>query len=194
MLDPADQARLFYLALLGLAALVGVFARYRGRLAQGVQHAAIWGLIFAGIVIAYGFRGQLAEGLFGAPPEIVTATSVALARGADGHFHATAEVNGRAVRFLVDTGATLVVLSRRDAERAGIDPDRLLYVHPAETANGRVMNAAVTLERLRLGPFEDRDVPAMVAGGELGVSLLGMSWLSRLARLRVEGDRMVLER
>ncbi len=192
-MDGIGDARLFY--LLALLALVagGVFATYRGRLATGLQHALIWGLIFAGVVIAYGFRDVLSAQLFNTPTAVGD-SAVVLRRGGDGHFHATLGVNGRDVSFLVDTGATQIVLSRRDAARVGFDPARLSFTQPARTANGTVFSAPVTLDRLTLGPFEDRGVPASVNGGELPVSLLGIRYLDRFARWRVEGDRMFLER
>jgi aspartyl protease family protein len=158
----------------------------------GLQHAAIWGLIFVGAVIAYGFRDTLQTQLLGAPQTVEG--GVVLTRRGDGHFHARAEVNGRPVEFLVDTGATALVLSRQDARRVGIDDAGLIFSVPSRTANGVVRSAPVTLDSLRLGPFEDRAVAAMVNGGDLGVSLMGMSYLDRFARVTVEGDRMRLER
>jgi aspartyl protease family protein len=194
-LDPGAQARLFYLAILGMAFLTAGFAYYRGRLGAALQHAAIWGLIFAGLIIAYGFSDVLRRELGGArEATLIAEDAIALRRGADGHFHAPLEVNGRRIDALVDTGATAFVLSRRDAERAGIDTERLVYSRPAISANGVVYSAPVTLDRVALGPFEDRNVPAMVSGGETDFTLLGMRYLDRFRRLTVEGDRLVLER
>jgi aspartyl protease family protein len=193
-LDPVSQARFFYLAILLLALAASLVAAYRGRLSQGLQHAAIWALIFAGVVIAYGFRGQLAGELTPAGAMTVTGERIALRRGPDGHFSATLDVNGAPVRFLVDTGATSLVLTRRDAERAGIDPAGLIYGVPTMTANGPVFSAPARIDELRFGPFSDRDVDAMVSGGELTVSLLGMGYLDRFRSLTIEGDRMLLDR
>ena len=194
MLDTGDQARLFYLLLLGLAILAGVFARYRGRMQQGLQHAAIWVLIFLGLMIAYGFRDTLSIAAFSPDTAVLDDRTVALQRGEDGHFHATLAIDGERIRFLVDTGATQMVLSQQDARRLGIDPSRLVFSVPSMTANGRVYSAPVTLREVRLGPFTDRDVPAMVNGGALSTSLLGMRYLDRFARVSVLGDRMLLER
>jgi aspartyl protease family protein len=193
-LDPQSQARLFYLLLLGMALLAGLFVRYRGRLGEGIQHAGVWVLIFLGVVIAYGFRDQLRDELAPAMMTEIDAQTIALRRQADGHFHATLEINGRDVEFLVDTGATHMVLSQRDARRVGLDPDRLVFSQPTMTANGRVFSAPVNLDRVVFGPFEDRNVSATVNGGALDVSLLGMRYLDRFRRVSVEGDRMVLER
>lgn len=189
-----DAARLFYLSLLLLLVLSGVVAGYRHRIGQGLQAAAIWTLIFLGAVIAYGFRDTLQTQLIGGAETVVTEEGVVLRRGGDGHFHARAEVNGETVDFLVDTGASSLVLSREDARRVGLDPSRLVFSQPAQTANGVVFSAPATLDSLRLGPFEDRNVAATVNGGALGVSLMGMSYLRRFARVTVEGDRMLLER
>jgi aspartyl protease family protein len=193
-LDPVSQARFFYLAILLLALAASVVAAYRGRMGQGLQHAAIWALIFAGVVIAYGFRGQLAGELTPVGAMTVSGERIALRRGPDGHFAATLDVNGVPVRFLVDTGATSLVLTRRDAERAGIDPAGLIYSVPTMTANGPVFSAPAQIRELRFGPHVDRDVAAMVSGGELAVSLLGMSYLDRFRTLTIEGDRMLLDR
>ena len=192
--DPHDQARLFYLALLGLAIAAGLVHRYRGRLGTALQHLAIWGLIILGLVLAYGFKDQLASQLFPDRAQPAGAGAVALRRADDGHFYARLAIEGTELRFLVDTGATSVVLSRTDAARIGLDVDALDYIVPASTANGTVMGAPVTLGRVALGGIVDRDVRALVNGGRMRTSLLGMSYLGRFRRLRVEGDRLVLER
>jgi aspartyl protease family protein len=193
-LDPGSQARLFYLLILGLALLSAVFARYRGRLGTGLQHAGIWGLLFLGVMIAYTFGDQLREAAAPRDTVVLDGHRVALRRGEDGHFHATLRINGETVRFLVDTGATQMVLSQADARRVGLDPAQLVFSQPTVTANGRVFSAPVTLAEVVLGPFTDRDVSAMVNGGSLGTSLLGMRYLDRFARVSVEDGQMVLER
>ncbi len=188
------DARVFYLSLLGLMLAVGVFAFYRGRMGRAIQHAMIWLLIFAGLVIAYRFNEQLSGGLRPQAMEVIDSASVLLRRGADGHFHAELAVNGRDIRFLVDTGATAMVLSKQDAARAGLDLGALNFTIPSSTANGVVYGAPVRLDEVRLGPFVDRGVPAMVNGGDMRSSLLGMRYLDRFARISVEGERMLLQR
>ena len=193
-LDTHSQARLFYLLILGLVLLSAVFARYRGQLGTGLQHVAIWVLVFIGVMIAYTFSDQLRQAVDPTRTVVIDGRRVALARGEDGHFHATLRINGRDVRFLVDTGATQIVLSQSDARRIGLDPARLVFSSPAITANGTIFSAPVMLDEVALGPFIDRDVAATVNGGPLPASLLGMRYLDRFARVAVEGDRMVLER
>lgn len=195
MLDaPDDNARLAYLAILGAAILASVYYHYRHRMGRALRDAAIWLLIILGFVTLYGFKDQLAGGLFPSQAISVGGDSVALRRGRDGHFAAEVLVNGVPVEFLVDTGATSIVLTRRDAARIGLDPDHLRYSQQAQTANGPVSSAPVRLDAMRLGPFTDHDVRAMVNGGELFSSLLGMDYLNRFRRYSVEGDTLTLTR
>jgi aspartyl protease family protein len=190
--NPDDVARLFYLLLL-LMGLMGFFAvGGRRRLGATAQQAVIWALIFAMAIIAYGFRDTLMAGLFPSSAVQVSAGAIELRRARDGHFHATLEVNGRPVRFIVDTGASDVVLSRADAARVGIDVDALAFTGRAMTANGPVATAPVRLGRVALGGLAVEGVPASVNAGALDGSLLGMAFLDRFARIEIEGDRMRL--
>ena len=96
-----------------------------------------------------------------------------------GHVLLTASVNGAAVRFIVDTGATVVALSLRDAQAAGIGPGELHFNQAVATANGRVRAAALKLREIRLEQLSVYDVPAVIIE-QLDTSLLGMSFLTRL--------------
>lgn len=193
-LDPDTQARVFYLVLLGAFILVAVFSHYRGRMGQAVQHAAIWGLIFVGVVLAIGFKDQLTGQLYVDHAVPVGEGALAFRRAPDGHFYIAAEVNGQPVRFMVDTGATNLVLAAADARAAGIDPARLQFIQPTYTANGRVMSAPVRLDTVALGGETDRDVPASISGGDLDQSLLGMRYLERWRSVRIEDDVLYLAR
>lgn len=116
--------------------------------------------------------------------------TVTLERSADSHFYADALVNGTSVRFMVDTGATSVVLTKADAQRVGLAGGE--YSGRARTAGGIVRVMPVTIERLGLGPVSTEHVPAVVAEEGLEISLLGQSYLSRVGSVGIEGDRMVL--
>ena len=120
--------------------------------------------------------------------------SIELRRASDGHFHAEALVNGVPVRFLVDTGASELVLSRRGRGARRHRPGELAFVGRARTANGTVATAPVRLGRVEFGGYSTRGVPASVGGGALDVSLLGMSYLDRFAAIEIAGDRMTLRR
>jgi aspartyl protease family protein len=109
-----------------------------------------------------------------------------------GHFVLEAAVNGTPVRFLVDTGASAVVLAPDDARRVGFQPQSLDFSQRFNTANGVVRAAPVSLREVRLGQLAVYDLPASVNEAPLGVSLLGMTFLKRLRGYEVEDDRLVL--
>lgn len=112
-----------------------------------------------------------------------------LRRGPDGHFYAEAQVNGTTIRFLIDTGASVVVLTRRDAQRAGIQlPSERAT---AMGAGGPIEVIPVTLDRVAVGGIEARGVRAAIAD-ETPVSLLGQSYLQRVGSVEIRGDTMVL--
>jgi aspartyl protease family protein len=112
-----------------------------------------------------------------------------LRRGPDGHFYADAQVNGTTIHFLIDTGASVVVLSRDDAQRAGIQlpSERSM----AMGVGGPIQVIPVTLDRIALGGIEARGVQAAVAD-DLPVSLLGQSYLQRVGSVEIRGDTMAL--
>jgi aspartyl protease family protein len=120
------------------------------------------------------------------------ADSIVLAQGADGHFAALGSINGRSVRFLVDTGASVVAISRADAERIGLDWRR---GKPglSRTANGLVPVHGVVLDAVRLGGVELLNVAAVVVPADMPAVLLGNSFLSRFSMQR-NGDVMRLQR
>jgi aspartyl protease family protein len=112
--------------------------------------------------------------------------------GPHGHFSLTARVDGVPVDFLIDTGASAVVLSPDDARRIGLLPGRLRFTRRVATANGIVRAAPVTLRELRIGQLALWGLEAFVIEAPMPVSLLGTSFLARLASWSVEGGRLHL--
>lgn len=102
-------------------------------------------------------------------------------RAADGHYWAEANIDGRAVRVLVDTGASVVALTRDDALRLGLKLTSADFNRSVQTASGPARAAAVTLTSVAVAGAEVRDVQALVVEQGLGQSLLGMSYLGRLS-------------
>ena len=187
-----DLPRLIYLVLL-LAVVGGYFlVENRKRLGRTAQQAAIWGLIFLGAVAAAGLWSDIRRNTL--PGIAVTGEGrIEVAVADDGHFYLGAKVNGVDVLFVVDTGASDIVLSARDARRAGFDPAALNYFGRAMTANGPVATAPVRIATLQLGDFTDTAVSAVVNSGEMDRSLLGMSYLGRFEMV-LSGSSLVLRR
>jgi aspartyl protease family protein len=118
---------------------------------------------------------------------------VVLERAGDGHFYAQGSANGADLRFLVDTGASVVALSEGDAAKLG------LYWNPGELSNigrgvnGEVMGKAVMLDTLQVGSLVAHDVQAVIIPDGLDVSLLGQSFLSRIGTVSIADNRMTLK-
>ena len=119
---------------------------------------------------------------------------VELKAEAHGHYYASAEVNGRPIDVLVDSGASIVALTYEDAYRAGLSVRDSDYTHRVNTANGPARVAPVTLDRVSIGDITVRNVPAAVSEpGKLGTSLLGMSFLGRLQQIDIRSGVLVLK-
>jgi len=115
-----------------------------------------------------------------------------IVKAADGHFWAEAKVDGRAVRFLVDTGATAVALSQTDAKRLGLDTKSLDYSYKVMTASGETRAASVKLASISVAGAQVRDVEALVVEKGLETSLLGMTYLGRLSSFQATPRALVL--
>ncbi|MDP1650427.1 MAG: TIGR02281 family clan AA aspartic protease [Rubrivivax sp.] len=127
----------------------------------------------------------------GATPVPAGGREIVITAGPGGHFTAGGSINGRAARFMVDTGATMVSIGRDDAQRLGLDlKDARSSV--TQTANGPVTVQSLTLGSLRVGEVELSNVHAIVLPAALPYVLLGNSWLGRF-QMRRENDVMRLE-
>jgi aspartyl protease family protein len=113
-------------------------------------------------------------------------------RSGDGHFYATAEVNGRPVRFLVDTGASTIALTMADAQSVGLNVDPSEFTVVGRGASGEVTGKAITLDSVSIDGKSANNVRAAILADGLEVSLLGQSYLSKLAQVKIEGDQLEL--
>ncbi len=168
------------------------------------RQLVIWSVIILTLMVAYLFRydaqdiaSRITGGLVpGSPISRVGDNGrqqVTLIRSNFGHFEVSASINGKPVRFLIDTGASSVVLSYEDAINIGINPDRLSFTVPVSTANGRAMAATARIDVMAIGSISRSDKNVLVsAPGALSGNLLGMSFLGTLSSYEVRGDRMIL--
>ncbi|WOB79734.1 TIGR02281 family clan AA aspartic protease [Brevundimonas nasdae] len=108
-------------------------------------------------------------------------TDAQVVKGADGHYWAEANIDGKAVRVLVDTGASVVALTRADALRLGVDPEPKAFTGKVQTASGVVRAAPVQLKTISVAGARVDRVEALVVEQGLEYSLLGMSYLGRLS-------------
>ncbi|TLP64461.1 TIGR02281 family clan AA aspartic protease [Parasedimentitalea maritima] len=189
-----DYGRIIYLVLLLAAVGSWVFVQNRQSLGKTVQQLAIWAFIFLGVIAGYGLWGDIRNTVRPQQSVINSTGQVEVPRSADGHYYLTLDINTVPITFLIDTGATDVVLNARDARRAGIDPDTLNYLGRANTANGEVRTASVWLDSISLGNITDSNVRVWVNQGELDQSLLGMAYLQRWSSIEIRNGALLLTR
>ena len=200
----ATPRRLVGLFALLLFVAVGARGLLFGRASEATRNVVVWLAISGALLAGYAYRAELQDvghrvtlGLVpGSSVTRLTADGTArvqIGRDRAGHFSVEGDVEGTAVRFLVDTGATVIALSASDAQRIGFEESELRYSQPIMTANGRAFAAPVLLERVSVGGIERRDVQASVAApGALAQSLLGMNFVGTLSSFEIRGDRLIL--
>ncbi|WP_170393737.1 retropepsin-like aspartic protease family protein [Ruegeria arenilitoris] len=193
-MDGDSIGRLVYLAVLGAAVVAWFVSQNRQSLNKTMQQAMAWVFIFVGAIAVVGLWEDIRSTVSPAPQMTVTGETIAVPRARDGHYYLPVVVNGEPITFLVDTGASQIVLSDQDARRIGIDPDQLNYLGRASTANGEVRTAPVRLDSLELGPITDHNVSAWVNEGDLRQSLLGMDYLHRFSNIQFADGRLILSR
>jgi aspartyl protease family protein len=193
-----DEVSFVQYGLIGTVLLMSLAGSRRSLLGMA-GHLAVWAAIVLAIVALYGYRYELREVGERVMAELVPTRggeiqggAMVFTRSADRQFWIDATVDGVQVRFLVDTGASTVVLNRSDATRLGFRPGNLAFTQDFQTANGRTRGAPVTLKEIRIGTIRFDNVAASVNEGELDHSLLGMRVLERLSSLEIRKDRLII--
>jgi aspartyl protease family protein len=187
------------LGILLAAFLFILFTMRRVRLSHALRTFAIWLAIGVVLVALYAYRGPLESAAREVASVLIPGITISrgetvvVHRAFGGHFLLNGEVDGAAVQFLFDTGASTVVLAADDAARAGFNPAALDYRLPVMTASGMTRVAPVRLAEVAVGDITLRGVRAAVAKeGDLDQSLLGMTFLNRLTGYEVRRDRLIL--
>jgi aspartyl protease family protein len=166
-------------------------------------------LFAAAVLVVGGYIARFADKAMNDTPRAAAVQSAAQSRDPEptrsghsmvldsdrqGHFRVDARIDGRRLGFMVDTGASLVVLRETDAAEIGIRPMPVDYTATVSTANGKVKAAPAKLSRVEIGDIAVFDVTALVLPDEvLAQNLLGVSFLSKLRRYEYANGRMVLE-
>ena len=188
-----EYGRLIYLVLLG-SVIAGYFlVANRDRLGEAARGAVLWVFIFLGVAVTYGLWNDISQTILPRQSVSLSEGRIEAPRHNDGHFYLTLTLDGTPVEFVVDTGATDVVLTKQDAVRIGIDVENLAYTGRASTANGEVRTARARIEDVAIGAFEDSAMRVWVNEGEMDTSLLGMSYLQRFETVQISGNKLVLQ-
>ncbi len=167
-----------------------------------VKYLAIWFALLIALIYAYSFRDDLNTAYLRIKGELLPTVpqsegdgTVTLRRNIDGHFATRVMVNGDPVTFLLDTGASSVVLPLEVATNLGYTPSDLSFIVQVGTANGVAVAAPIRIDRMEVGDIALRNVEALVLErGRLSQPLLGMSFLNRLSGFDVSGNTLTLRR
>lgn len=189
-----DTASFIYLSLLlGAIAFYYVIANRR-HLSKMIRHAVLWALIFIGVLAGVGLWEDVHPRLI-TPAQITHGDGVIeVPKDRRGQFNVVAKANGVNVEFLIDTGASNVVLSMEDAKSIGVDIESLTFLGSAQTANGEVRIAPTYIDTFNLGGVQDDGLKVYVTDGDLFGSLLGMDYLRRFEKIEIARDTLVLTR
>lgn len=200
-----DGPRLGYVLLL-LVLVVSSLALRRTQIGFALKSLLAWAAIGLVIVVGYSYRAELKAVWYRVAGELDTSRptpvetrgdqraddrdsgrdgsrsedrALAIRQSSDGHYYVNVRVNGSDARLLVDTGATLTVLSKYQAERAGIFPPPSEYTANVRTASGIAKAAPVRLNTLEIGDARLQNVRALVMDTPANTSVLGIDTLQQ---------------
>ena len=165
---------------------------------QAIKYAVFWLAVGGGIFVAYAFRDEETIILNRLLGELIPSLAQSsgkteiLRKRKDGHFSVNALVDGERIRFLIDTGASDIVLSPFDAKRLGLDLVKLKYSKSYNTANGIVKGALIKLSQITIGRINVKNISATVNGVDMEKSLLGMRFLNKLSGFEISGNSLIL--
>jgi len=198
-LNKSDLQNAVYLGLILMVMLAGLFSRSDVSFRKIFKYLAIWSVIGFISVALYAYRHEFTDfknRILGeinpSSAQITKSGELIISLSRDGHFYLDVMVNGVPMRFMIDTGASDIVLSLEEARRIGINPKKLIFNRPYQTANGMSFGANITLDEIEVGNTKFNNVSASVNNADMGTSLLGMSFLRRFKKYEFYRDRLIL--
>lgn len=185
-------------AVLALVSSSLLFVR-QFKIRETIRNVLLWVGVAGVLLIGFSFQEELfalgrrlrAEIVPGYPTQ-TAANEMVVSASEGGGFHVYGAINGLPIRFLVDTGASSIVLSPADAKKLGLDLTALKFDRPYETANGIGYGASAQVEELTVGHIHLKDVPVSINGAPMSSSLLGMTFLNRMKSFSITGRKLVL--
>lgn len=186
-----DMGAIAQLMLVGTMISGSVLFSYRNNLGKAFHHILIWlTLGFACIVLYTGKNAILATLIPGYAQH--SGETLTLRAATDGHFYMNANVNGKPVRFMIDTGASTLFIPLSTAKRLGLPTDHLAFTQQFQTANGQTYGAPATLDSVDIGGHVFTQVSAYIAQAESGTPLMGIRFLNRAKSLEIREDELII--
>jgi aspartyl protease family protein len=192
-----DMGSLIYMVVLLMLVTSSLLA-HRLPIAQMARMLLSWLLIFAAVFLVFSYRVEFARvwdrvsANLSPRPSVSSDGSVHIPKSPDGHFWVTASVNGKPVRFMVDSGATVTSMSAQTAQMAGIDLNAIGFPALVQTANGTIEMRRARISTFAVETIQREDMAVLVSDALGDTNLLGMNFLSSLNGWRIEGEEMIL--
>ena len=194
-----DLQQIIYLIILISVMIIGISSRREMTLKKIVKYSLIWlGVAFI-FVALYAYRFEFSDFKNRISGEINPTSAQLNQQGQlvinisdDSHFYVKLLINKIPILFMIDTGASDIMLSINDANKIGINTRNLIFNRPYQTANGRSFGASIKLKEVEISGVKFKDIYASVNQGDMGVALLGMSFLRRFSKYEFFQDRLVL--
>jgi aspartyl protease family protein len=194
-----DLQQIIYLIILISVMIIGILSRREMTLKKIIKYSLIWlGVAFV-FVALYAYRFEFGDFKNRISGEINPTSAQLNQQGQlvvnisdDSHFYVKLLINKVPILFMIDTGASDIMLSISDAKKIGINTNNLIFNRPYQTANGRSFGASIKLKEVEISGIKFKDIYASVNEGDMGVALLGMSFLRRFSKYEFFQDRLVL--
>lgn len=194
-----DWQNFIYLALILVVLISSVLTRRDVGLEKILKYLAIWSVVGLISISLYAYRYEFSDfkaRILGEINPSLTQISkngeLIINLSQDGHFYMDVKVNGVPMRFMIDTGASDIVISVEQAKKLGINVKNLVFNKSYQTANGRSWGASIVLDEIEVANRKFRNINASVNDAEMGTSLLGMSFLRQFEKYEFYRDRLVL--
>lgn len=198
-LEGGDWQNFIYLLLVLLVMVGGLFSRQELNIGKIFKYLGIWSAVGLVTISLYAYRYEFSDfknRILGeinpAAARINKSGELVIHLSQDGHFYMDADVNGVAMRFMIDTGASDIVIGIDDAKKIGIDFKKLIFNKPYQTANGISWGASITLREIEIGDIKFYNVAASVNNADMGTALLGMSFLRQFKKYEFYRDKLIL--
>lgn len=193
-----DWAQFVYLAILLLIVSGQIFRREKIT-KEAMKYFASWLLIILFSVVLYSYRFEFSDfknrfigELFPSRAVFDNNNNLIVKVAKDGHFYIDLSINHKVVRFMIDTGASDIVIDTDLAGNIGLDTKELVFTRQYQTANGIVYGASIFLDEIEISGLKFYNVSASVANSKIGSPLLGMSFLRRFKKYEFYHDQLIL--
>ncbi|MBJ7253268.1 MAG: TIGR02281 family clan AA aspartic protease [Sphingomonadaceae bacterium] len=178
--------------------LVSSLAARRLPLGYVAKAGLAWIAIFATLFAIFSFRFEfigiwerVKADISGTAGQNISSEAIELRRQDDGHYWLMVDINGKPVRFMLDSGATMTAINATTASEVGVEADG--YPIILSTANGRIAAKRGVVRSLSVGPHSIENHQVVVSERFGDVNVLGMNFLNSMQSWRVEANMMVLQ-